>query len=275
VFVEGDPYESDIPGLWSVEIRPGEVAQATIYRILSEESTGSLFVTLYDCAAGSDPTEDTSSCELSSEPWDVGVSFFGQSHRNDWSLFNDAIDMGDGTWWFELLPATPLQLFPAGFEPSGEYIVHASGNVANFPDDEWVVEIPGAGAAEVSLYRAYPGDEPVPTEEPTAGTGSLVITQFDCAYGTDIAVDTSSCEVTASPWDVLITSLDTGESLLMMIDGVAYDSGTYVFESLPAGTYSVIIMGNGNWSVSHPTTVAVTADDETYLTIYSVDLREP
>lgn len=273
--VEGDAYLLGDNGMWAIDLEPGDNAEVFIYRVLSSETTGSLFITLYDCPDGSDPTTSVDGCEISSDPWNVGVSNIGQSSRDDWTLFNDAIDMGDGTWWFELLPATPLSIFPAGLEPSGEFDVYVSGDVEGFGDDTWVVTIPGAGAAEISLYRVYPGDEPVPTEEPTTGTGSLVITQYDCPYGTDIAVDTSPCELTASPWDVLVTNLDTGESLLMMIDGVAYDSGTYVFESLPAGTYSVITMGNGNWSVSHPTTVAVTADDETYLTIYSVDLREP
>ena len=55
----------------------------------------------------------------------------------------------------------------------------------------------------------------------------------------------------------------------------AWSAGTYVFEALPAGSYSVSVVSNENWTLYYPTSVDVTADDEAYVTVYSVDLREP
>jgi hypothetical protein len=280
VHIEGDPYKIDIPGMWAVDIEPGETAEATIYRVISSQSTGSVFVTLYDCPDGSDPTESTDGCDISSDPWDVGISYIGQSSRDDWTLGNDAIDMGDGTWWFELLPATTLSLFPAGLEPSGDFDVYAGGDVEFYPENSWVIQVPPAGSAEISLYRVYPESEPAPTEEPTeepsnGGTGSLVITQYDCPYGTDISVDTSPCELSTAPWEVTVTNVNTGESWSLLSDGSQYDSGTYYFEALPVGTYSISPRPNENWDLYYESTIEISDVNESYVTIYSVDRRAP
>src|SRR5690606_20692890 len=125
-----------------------------------EVDTVSDFVTLYDCQDGSDPSESVDECQISSDPWNVGISYISQSSSDDWTLFDDAIDMGDGTWWFELLPATTLNLFPDGFEPSGDFEVYVGGDVEFYPEDTWVIELPPAGAAEISLFRVYPESEP-------------------------------------------------------------------------------------------------------------------
>ncbi len=268
--VEGDAYPIGDFGMWAIDLEAGDVAEVFIYRVLSSETTGSLFVTLYDCPAGSDPTESVSGCEISSDPWDVGVSNIGQSSRDDWTLYNDAIDMGDGTWWFELLPATFLSFFPAGLNPTGEFDVYISGDVEGFGDDTWVVTIPGGGAAEISLYRVYPSDGPS-----EGGTGSLVITQYDCPYGTDIWIDTSPCELSSAPWDVLVTSIETGQSWTMLADGIEYDSGTYYFEALPAGFYTITPLSNQNWDIYYESSIEITDVNETYVTIFSVDRREP
>jgi hypothetical protein len=284
VHLEGDPYKIDIPGMWAVNIEPGETGEATIYRVISSESSGSVFVTLYDCPDGSDPTESVDGCEVSTDPWNAGISYIGQSSRDDWTLFNDAIDMGDGSWWFELLPATTLNLFPAGFEPTGEYDVYAGGDVEFYPEDTWVIDLPPAGAAEVSLYRVYPESDPVPTEEPTdepteepsnSGTGSFVITQYDCPYGTDVSSDTSPCELSTAPWEVTVTNVNTGESWSLLADGAQYDSGTYYLEALPAGTYSISPRPTEHWDLYYESTLEITDVNESYVTIYSVDRRAP
>ena len=102
-----------------------------------------------------------------------------------------------------------------------------------------------------------------------------MIEQVDCDYGTDPSVDTSTCALTTQPWTVTLTNSETGASYSLLDDGWAYDSGTYVIEALPAGNYSIAVHANGNWEVFGPGSVDVTADDETYVTIYSVDLRAP
>jgi hypothetical protein len=273
VLVTGDAYE--IPDLWAVDVEAGERATATVYRVVPDgagEQTGSLFVTLYDCPAGSDPTSDTSPCEVTSEPWEVAVDLVGQSDVTTWSLYDDAIDMGGGEFWFELLPATSLTLRPS---PEG-HEVYVGGDPYLLGEDLWGVDIPAEGAAYASLYRMLPGEDPGNGgEEPQGGTGSLVIEQIDCAYGTDPAVDTSTCALSSAPWEVTLTNSVTGESWLLLGDGWAYDSGTYVIEALPAGNYAISVHADGNWDVYSPGAVDVTADDETYVTIYSVDLRAP
>ena len=150
VLVTGDAYE--IPDLWAVDIEAGERAQATVYRMVPEgagEQTGSLFVTLYDCPAGSDPTGDVSGCEVTAEPWDVAVDLVGQSDVTTWTLYDDAIEMGDGEYWFELLPATTLTLRPS---PEG-HDVYVGGDPYLLQDDLWVVDVPAQDAAYASLYR--------------------------------------------------------------------------------------------------------------------------
>ncbi len=106
-------------------------------------------------------------------------------------------------------------------------------------------------------------------------TGSLVIYQSDCPYGTDPVVDTSACATSTDPWAVTVTNDATGEPWDLLFDGVAYDTGTFVLETLPAGSYSIFVSSNENWSLSYPTNIDVSADDETYVTVSSDDLRAP
>ncbi len=41
------------------------------------------------------------------------------------------------------------------------------------------------------------------------------------------------------------------------------------------GNSAAYVDSNADWSLSYPTSIDVSADDETYVTVYSVDLREP
>lgn len=79
----------------------------------------------------------------------------------------------------------------------------------------------------------------------------------------------------AAPWAVTVTNDATRESWGVLFEGVAYGTGTYVLEALPAGSYSIDVSSNENWTLSSPTTTGVSADDETYVTIYTVYLRAP
>ncbi len=74
---------------------------------------------------------------------------------------------------------------------------------------------------------------------------------------------------------MIVTNDATGEPWDLLFDGVAYDTGAYVLEALPAGSYSIFVSSNENWSLSYPTNIDVSADDETYVTVSSVDLRAP
>jgi hypothetical protein len=117
-------------------------------------------------------------------------------------------------------------------------------------------------------------------DEPAGDTGSLVIMQVDCPYGTDITTDASPCVLSTQPWEVEVTNTDTGETWSIFNDGWEYDSGTWVIEALPAGVYEVTVYANDNWDIwydgiSGDDLIEITATDETYATIYSVDRREP
>lgn len=72
-----------------------------------------------------------------------------------------------------------------------------------------------------------------------------------------------------------MTNNATGDAWSLLTEGSQSDSGTWYFEALPAGSYSISVLSNQNWSIFYPTNVDVHADNETYVTIYSVDLREP
>jgi hypothetical protein len=276
IVMDGDAYE--IPGLWAVDIDAGETAEVRISRFVPEgagEQTGSFFVTLHDCPAGTDPTSDVSACEATTDPWNVAVDLVGQSDVTTWTLYDDAIDMGEGEFWFELLPATSLMLRP---NPEGQEIyVGGDPYLLDSEDVMWAVDIPAEGAAYASLYRVLPGNG---GEQPQGGTGSLVIQQIDCPYGTDINVSVDGCELATQPWAVDLTSTATGDTWSLFGDGWEYDSGTWVLESMPEGTYTMTVLSNGNWDIwvqgaTGDNLVGVTADDETYITIYSVDRRAP
>ena len=111
VTVDGDAYE--IPGLWAVDIEPGKRPRSA--------SPGSCRTAL-----ASKPARSSSTCTTarlaptppktprpvnsSTDPWNVAVELAGQSDTTTWTLFEDAIEVGDGEYWFELLPATTLTL---------------------------------------------------------------------------------------------------------------------------------------------------------------------
>ncbi len=268
VIIDGAAWDDDMEG-WAFAIEADETTELTLKVIVDDRgNTGSLLVTLYDCPAGSDPETDRSPCSLNTEPWDVSVADVGQSDTTEWTLAGDALDLGDSQYWFELLPAASLVFYPDGAREIGTSDVVVTGDpyvLGNL----WTIDIPYHGAAEATLYRVQPDDEPV------EGTGSLVIYQSDCPYGVDPSVDTSACATSVNPWAVTVTNNATGQSWDMLFEGVADDTGTYVLEALPAGSYSIDVSSNENWTLSYPTTTDVSADDETYVTIYSVDLRAP
>ncbi len=267
VTIDGAAWDDDLEG-WAFEIEAGETTELTLKVIVDDRGdTGSLLVTLYDCPAGSDPESDPSPCELNAEPWDVSIADIGQSDTTEWTLADDALDLGDSQYWFELLPAASLVFYPDGAREVGTSDVVVTGD-SYVLGNLWTIDIPYHGAAEVTLYRVQPDDEP-------ADTGSLVIYQSDCPYGVDPSVDTSACATSTDPWAVTVTNDATGESWDVLFEGVAYDTGTYVLEALPAGSYSIDVSSNENWTLTYPTTTDVSADDETYVTIYSVDLRAP
>ncbi len=273
VNLDGARWSNDNDG-WDFRVRAGRTTTLRLQVI--PESTGTVFVTLYDCPDGSDPSDSVDDCVISSDPWNAGISDIGQGSRDDWTLFDDAVAQVDGDWWFESLPATSLILFPAGFEPSGDFEVYVGGDAEFYPEDTWVIDLPPGGTAEIHLFRVYPESEPLPTEEPTnGGTGSLVITQYDCPYGTDIFVDDSPCELSTAPWEVTVANVETGETWSLLSDGIQHDSGTYYFEALPAGTYTISPRSNENWDLYYESTIEITDVNETYVTIYSVDRRAP
>ena len=157
--------------------------------------------------------------------------------------------MGDGEYWFELLPATTLTFWP---NPDGDD-VYVGGDPYLLQEDIWVVDVPAEDAAYASLYRVLPGEDPGNGgEDPATGTGSLVIEQVDCEYGTDPSVDTSTCALSSQPWEVTLTNTATGETYSLLNDGWAYDSGTWVIEALPAGNYAISVHANGNWEILGP-----------------------
>ncbi len=67
----------------------------------------------------------------------------------------------------------------------------------------------------------------------------------------------------------------TGEGWQLLSAGVAYDSGTYVLEGLAPDTYNITVQTNDNWQVIHDDSVEVNDVQESYVTVYSVDLRVP
>lgn len=272
VTIDGATWDDDLEG-WTFAVDSGETTELTLKIVVVVDDrgeTGSLLVTLYDCPAGSDPESDPSACDLASEPWEVSVADIGQTDTAEWTLANDALDLGDSQYWFELLLAKSLTFYPDGAVEVGASEVVVTGD-PYLLGNLWAIDISYHRAAEAILYRVLPGDP----DAPAGGTGSLVIFQTDCEYGTDPAVDTSTCATSTDPWAVSVTNDATGESWSLLANGVAYDSGTWVLEALPAGSYSIFVSSNENWSLSHPTTIDLTADDETYVTIYRVDLRAP
>jgi len=393
VSIDGAEWDDDEQG-WVFTVKPRKTTELTLQVVTGDDrgDTGSLLVTLYDCPAGTDPASDDSACEVATKPWNVLIEHPGQGDTTTWSLQDDALDLGDGQYWFELLPAESLVFWPddardanldayviaggpyelgniwsvdipyhgaaeaivyrvepgdaagsgwltlvqfdcpagtspddlsicetatsprdivlehidtgeswssfadaeaesdaqfffpelpagdysiSGYDPSGTDEVYFSGDVG-FGDGAPIVMIAADADHDLFVYVVPAGDTPDdPTEEPVGGTGSLVIAQLDCPYGTDISVDTSACDTSASPWAVTVTNTETGESWSLLDNGSAWDSGTYVLEALPAGSYAISVASNGNWDVSYPGSVEVTADDETYVDVYSVDLRVP
>ncbi len=252
--------------------------EIVLYRIRGEvapEQSGTLLLSLYDCPADADPwaTGDVASCTPTTAPWDITVDQLSENGSGSWSMFVDAESLGNGQYRFIDLPAETLVTQIDEDGPPGDIMVYATGDVYSVPD-VYVADIPAGGEATASLYRVNPGDQPPPVD-PDAETGTLVVNQSDCDYGTDPAVDTSTCANSTDPWAVTVTNDATGESWSLLAIGVAYDSGTYALESLPAGSYSIFVSSNENWTLSYPTSIDVSADDETYVTVYSVDLREP
>jgi hypothetical protein len=278
--IEGARWNDSDVG-WRFRISEGKTTELTLKVGAADDrgETGSLLVTLYDCPAGVDPASEPEACDLATETWDVLVENPGQTTTDTWSLQTDALDLGDSQYWFELLPAETLVFWPDATRQDG-LEGYAVGGSPTWEDSYWAVDIPYHGAAEAQVYRlAADNADPEPTAEPTAeapvGSGLLVISQIDCPFGTDISVDTSTCTTSTDPWEVTVTNDATGQTWSLLSDGVAYDTGTYVLEGLPVGTYSIYVAADETWSVSYSSSVEISDANESYVDVYSVDLQEP
>lgn len=283
VRIEGDAKaKDDDSGIWTVKVRAGKTSEVSLYTVLPEAKIGALSVSLWECPAGTDPITDASNCAPSEDAWDLLVTLDGQASRVEWTLA-DAELVAPGTWEFSEMPASMLTVsMPV---PGEGEAIEAIGDIspASVDDDArlwWMTEVPTGSMAEITFFHVAAGsDEPEPTETPEpdepAASGSLVIEQYDCPYGTDISVDTSPCTLSTEPWDVVATNIETGDAWSILGDGYAYDSGTYVLEGLPTGTYTISVYSNENWDVWGVESVEVSDANESYLTIYSVDRRVP
>jgi hypothetical protein len=268
VQIDGAEWSDDNEG-WDFGIEPGEKTVLRL-QVIPQAQTGSFFVTLYDCPAGTSP-DDLSACETTTDPRDIVLENVDTGEA--WSTFSDAEAESDAQYFFPALPAGAYVL--SGIDPDDLYDVYFTGNVSLGNGEPLVAIEPDA---DHSLFVYYVPTERAPegpTDEPAVGSGSLVITQFDCPYGTDVSVDASACAVTAAPWDVTVTNDATGESWSLLVDGAAWDSGTYVLEGLPEGDYSVSVPASGDWDLSYSSSTYVSAGYETYETVYSVDRRVP
>jgi hypothetical protein len=272
--IAGDPYA--LGNIWTVDIPYHGAAEAVVYRVQPDDAgdTGWLTLVQFDCPAGTSP-DDLSVCETTSSPRDIVLEHVDTGET--WSTFSDAEAESDAQFFFPALSAGNYTI--SGHDPDGTDDVYFSGDVG-FADNAPLVQIVADTDHDLFVYVVPAGDVPEepteqPTEEPAQGIGSLVISQLDCAYGTDISVDSSECVTSSSPWDVTITNGETGETWSLLVDSVAWDTGTYVLEALPEGSYSISVAGNGNWDLHYAGSTYVSADNETYETVYSVDLREP
>ncbi|MBA2470369.1 MAG: hypothetical protein H0V37_13275 [Chloroflexia bacterium] len=269
VVVTGDPYV--LGNLWTIDIPYHGAGEAMLYHVEPGEEpadTGSLFFAELICPAGTDGS-DLSPCQNAGEPWDI--LFENVDTGETYSAFADAEPEMQGQFSFPALPAGTYTMY--GANPSDDGLVYLDGDVETGGD--WpTVTISGGGEHILYVYFVPPGGSDVP-DAPAGGTGSLVIYQSDCPYGVDPSVDTSACATSVDPWEVTVTNDATGNSWSLLFEGVAYDTGTYVLEALPAGSYSISVGSNENWALYYPSTTDVSADDETYVTIYSVDLRAP
>ncbi len=194
-------------------------------------------------------------------------------------MFGDAVDLGGSQYLFENLPATTLFLSHDEDGPPGPIEVAVQGDPYFMPD-VYMVDIPAGGEAVAELYRVRPDEE-----EPTGESGSLVVRQSDCEFGTEPLVDDSSCADSTEPWAVTVTNGETGESWDLLSEGTSLGSGVYQLDGLPEGTYSLAVASNENWALFYDVDVTIgsngvngvsIAAGEVYeITIYSVDLREP
>ena len=140
--------------------------------------------------------------------------------------------------------------------------------------DLGVVDVPAEDAAYASLYRVLPGEDPGNGgEAPETGTGSLWSSRSIASTAPTPRRHQHLRAVVPAVGGHVDQHGDR-RVLLAVNDGWAYDSGTWVIEALPAGTYAISVHANGNWDILGPGP-QVSADDESYVTIYSVDLREP
>jgi len=267
VVVTGDPYV--LGNLWTIDIPYHGAAEATLYRVQPGDEpaeSGSLFFAELTCPAETDGS-DLSPCQNAGEPWDI--LFENVDTGETWSTFADA-EM-DGQYVFPALPAGTYLMY--GANPSDDGLVYFTGDV-NLDGELPSVTISSGGEHVFYVHLVPPGGSDAP-DAPVGGTGSLVIYQADCPYGVDPSVDTSACATSVDPWEVTVTNNETGDSWSLLFEGVAYDTGTYVLEALPAGSYSISVGSNENWALYYPSTTDVSADDETYVTVYSMDLRVP